>query len=170
MYPMTSTSIDETHAALVTSEVDYSNFRLALDSRTDDQLRKNSSPKKWEVGWIFFRYTDTFHYYWFSLKPNGFELGKKDCNSCTDPVDGQIILRTGSLPTLKINAWSQWIIEMTENKIRIFVDGNKIIDYEDHSMSKQLGSGKIAMYTEDAKVSFDNFYLSPANLESVGHN
>lgn len=170
MFPMTSTSTDETHAVLVTTVDDYSNFRLAVDSRTDDQLRKNSSPKKWEVGWTFFRYTDTFHYYWFSLKPNGFELGKKDCNSCTDPVDGQIILLTGPLPTLKINAWSQWIIEMTENRIKIFVDGNKIIDYKDPSMSEQLGSGKIAMYTEDAKVSFDNFYLSPANLGSVSHN
>jgi hypothetical protein len=170
MFPMTSTSTDETHASLVTTVGDYSNFRLAVDSRTDDQLRKNSSPKKWEVGWTFFRYTDTFHYYWFSLKPNGFELGKKDCSSCTDPVDGQIILLTGPLPTLKINAWSQWIIEMKENKIKIFVDGNKIIDFVDPSMSEQLGSGKVAMYTEDAKVSFDNFYLSPANMESVSHN
>ena len=30
-----------------------------------------------EVAWVFFRYTDTFHYYWISVKPNGVELGKK---------------------------------------------------------------------------------------------
>jgi 3-keto-disaccharide hydrolase/F5/8 type C domain-containing protein len=170
MFPTTSTSKKETHAALVTSAGEYSDFRLSVDSRTDEQLRKNSSPKKWEVAWIFFRYTDTFHYYWFSLKPNGFELGKKDCTSCTDPVDGQIILFTGPLPTLKLGAWSQWAIDMTGNKISISVDGNKIIDFEDSSMSKQLSKGKIAMYTEDAKVGFDNFYISPVNLESVNRH
>ena len=59
---------------------------------------------------------------------------------------------------------------MTGNKISISVDGNKIIDFEDSSMSKQLSKGKIAMYTEDAKVGFDNFYISPVNLESVNRH
>jgi Domain of Unknown Function (DUF1080)/F5/8 type C domain len=157
--PASSTSPKETHAALVTSQENFSNFLLSLDVRTDSQLRQNSEPNNWEVAWVFFRYTDTFHYYWFSLKPNGFELGKKDCNSCKDPTEGQIILYTGPLPTLKIGQWSQWKIEARENHIMISVDDNKIIDYIDRNMSNPLSQGKIAMYTEDAKVSFDNLYL-----------
>ena len=160
MYPKKSTSAKETHAALVSSKDKFSNFRLVVDVRTDQQLRQNSEPNMWEAAWIFFRYTDTFHYYWFSLKPNGFELGKKDCNSCVDPTDGQIILYTAALPTLKISQWSQWTIEAIDNNIIISIDGNKIITFKDKNMSKESSNGEIAMYTEDAKVSFDNMYIS----------
>jgi hypothetical protein len=160
MYPKKSTSAKETHAALVRSTDKFSNFRLVVDVRTDQQLRQNSVPNMWEAAWIFFRYTDTFHYYWFSLKPNGFELGKKDCNSCVDPTDGQIILYTAALPTLKISQWSQWTIEAVDNNIIISIDGNKIIIFKDKNMSKESSNGEIAMYTEDAKVSFDNMYIS----------
>lgn len=160
MYPKKSTSAKETHAALVSSKDKFSNFRLVVDVRTDEQLRQNSEPNMWEAAWIFFRYTDTFHYYWFSLKPNGFELGKKDCNSCVDPIDGQIILYTGALPTLKISQWSQWTIEAIDNNIIVSIDGNQIITFKDKNMSKELSNGEIAMYTEDAKVSFDNMYIS----------
>ena len=160
MYPKKSTSAKETHATLVSSKNKFSNFRLVVDVRTDQQLRQNSEPNMWEAAWIFFRYTDTFHYYWFSLKPNGFELGKKDCNSCVDPTDGQIILYTAALPTLKIRQWSQWTIEAVDNNIIVSIDGNKIITFEDKNMSKELNNGEIAMYTEDAKVSFDNMYIS----------
>lgn len=159
MFPASSTSSTETHAALVTTSDKFADFRLTADVRTDTQLRQNSEPNKWEVAWIFFRYTDTFHYYWFSLKPNGFELGKKDCNSCKDPTDGQIILYTGPLPTVKIREWSQWTIEMIEDHIKISIDGNKIIDLRDSAMSSRLSNGRIGMYTEDAKVSFDNFHI-----------
>jgi len=160
MYPKKSTSAKETHATLVSSKDKFSNFRLVVDVRTDQQLRQNSEPNMWEAAWIFFRYTDTFHYYWFSLKPNGFELGKKDCNSCVDPTDGQIILYTAALPTLKIRQWSQWTIEAVDNNIIVSIDGNKIITFKDKNMSKELNNGEIAMYTEDAKVSFDNMYIS----------
>jgi F5/8 type C domain/Domain of Unknown Function (DUF1080) len=160
MYPAVSKSINETHATLVRSKDKFSDFKVVADVMTEEQLRQNSSPNPWEVAWILFRYTDTFHYYWFTLKPNGFELGKKDCNSCIDPAEGQIILLTGSLPTLKIGYWSQWTIDAKNNHIMISVDGNRIIDYVDANMSKTLSTGQLVMYTEDAKVSFDNFYLA----------
>jgi hypothetical protein len=170
MYPKKSTSAKETHATLVSSKDKFSNFRLVVDVRTDLQLRQNSEPNMWEAAWIFFRYTDTFHYYWFSLKPNGFELGKKDCNSCVDPTDGQIILYTAALPTLKISQWSQWTIEAVDNNIIVSIDGNKIITFKDKNMSKELNNGEIAMYSEDAKVSFDNFYLSPIKMKTIDCN
>jgi hypothetical protein len=102
MSPRASRNASETHAVLVKSTGKFSDFRLVADVKTDRQLRQNSSPNAWEVAWILFRYTDTFHYYWFSLKPNGIELGKKSCNHCVNPVDGQIILFTAAMPTLKL--------------------------------------------------------------------
>lgn len=160
MYPRTSTNPNETHAVLVRSTNKFSDFKLKADVMTEKQLRENSPPNPWEVAWIFFRYSDTFHYYWFSLKPNGIELGKKSCNRCNDPVDGQIILFTAALPTLKLGQWSQWTIEAKGNHIIVSIDGNEVVDYIDRSMSSKLRSGEVALYTEDARVAFDNVHLA----------
>jgi hypothetical protein len=159
--PATSTSPSQTHSTLVTSTQKWGNFDLDIDVKTVQQLRQNSSPNPWEVAWIFFRQSDTFHYYAFLVKPNGIEFDKKDCNTCTDHVQGQQFLVTASSPTLKIGGWSHWKITAIGNHITISVDGNKVIDYVDQTMSQQLSSGAIAMYTEDANVKFDNVFVTP---------
>lgn len=159
--PAISTSPSTTHAALVTSTQKWGNFQLDIDVKTVQQLRQNSSPNPWEVAWVFFRQTDTFHYYAFLVKPNGIEFDKKDCNTCTDPVQGQQFLVTASSPILKIGGWSHWTITAIGNHIMISVDGNKVVDYVDQTMSQQLSSGAIAMYTEDANVNFDNVSITP---------
>jgi hypothetical protein len=160
MYPKTSTSPSETHASLVTSTQKWSDFDLSMDAKTVQQLRQNSPPNTWETAWVFFRYTDTFHYYAFLVKPNGIEFDKKDCDTCTDPIQGQQFLVTASSPTLKIGSWSNWHITAIGNHFTITVDGNKVIDYVDQSMSTKLSSGAIAMYNEDASVQFDNVYVT----------
>ena len=50
-------------------------------------------------------------------------------------------------------------MEAVNNHIMISVDGKRVVDFTDDNMSKELSKGQIAMYSEDAKVSFDNFYL-----------
>jgi F5/8 type C domain/3-keto-disaccharide hydrolase len=158
MYPKTSTSSSESNSGLVTSTQKWSDFDLGIDVKTVKQLRQNSAPNAWETAWVFFRYTDTFHYYSFSVKPNGVELAKKDCNTCTD----QQVLVTPSSPTLKIGAWSNWKISAIGNHIVITVDGNKVIDYTDQTMSPKLSSGAVAMYNQDASAQFDNVNITPS--------
>ena len=68
---------------------------------------------------------------------------------------------TASSPTLKIGAWSYWKITAIGNHITISVDGNKVVDYIDQTMSPQLSSGAVVMYNEDAHVNFDNVYITP---------
>ena len=159
--PAVSTSTGQTHSTLVTSTQKWGNLELDIDVKTVQQQRQNSSPNPWEVAWIFFRQTDTFHYYAFLVKPNGIEFDKKDCNTCTNPVQGQQFLVTASSPTLKIGGWSHWKVTAIGNHITISVDGIKVIDYVDQTMSQQLSSGAIAMYTEDANVNFDNVFVTP---------
>lgn len=159
--PAISTSPSTTHSTLVTSTQKWGNFELDIDVKTVQQLRQYSSPNPWEVAWVFFRQVDTFHYYAFLVKPNGIEFDKKDCNTCTNPVQGQQFLVTASSPTLKLGGWSHWNITAVGNHITISVDGNKIVDYIDQTMSQQLSSGAIAMYTEDANVNFDNVSVTP---------
>jgi hypothetical protein len=161
MYPLRPTSPSQTSASLVVSTQSWSNFDMNINTKTVKQLRLNSPPNPWETAWIFFRYTDTFHYYAFLVKPNGIEFDKKDCNTCTDPVQGQQFLVTASSPTLNIGTWSNWKISAIGNHIIITIDGIKVIDYIDQTMSPQLARGSIGMYNEDAYAQFDNVYVTP---------
>jgi hypothetical protein len=160
IYPRTSTSSNETNATLVKSTQQFSNFKLNVNVKTEKQLRLNSPPNEWETAWVFFRYTDTFHYYAFLVKPTGIEFDKKDCDTCTDPIQGQIYLYTKDSPQLKIGSWSNWKITAIGNHITITVDGTKVIDYVDQTMSPRLSSGAIAMYNEDAYAKFDNVVIT----------
>ena len=154
--PAIPDSPEETHAALVKSAGSFCDYVLNLDVKTAKQLRVNTPPNAWETAWILFRYTDTFHYYWFLVKPNGIELGKKDCDTCSDPVGGQRFLVTKETPKLNLNQWAHWKIDVVGNHIMISVNGIKVIDYTDNTMSPKLGSGAIAMYSEDAYAQYDN--------------
>ena len=75
--PKTSTSPNETHAALTLTTQIYEDVDLQLKVKTNEQLRQNSTPNPWEVAWIMWRFQDDWHHYYFIFKPNGVELGKK---------------------------------------------------------------------------------------------
>ncbi len=160
LYPKAVTTAAQTEAALVKSTGSFCNYVVEFDMKTVKQLRQNSPPNSWEAGWFIFRYTDTFHYYWFLIRSDGFELGKKDCDTCTDPVDGQKFLVTEDVPTLKLNKWQHWKIEAVNNHIKVWVDNKLIVDFIDKSMSSKLFAGNIAMYAEDAYVQYDNMVLT----------
>jgi hypothetical protein len=158
--PKASTSPSETHAALVKSTDKFCDFSMRVHMNTVEPLRVNSPANMWEVGWLFFRYSDTFHYYWLLVKPNGIELGKKDCDTCTDPVDGQKFLVTKSTPALKFNTWNKVNVNMVGNHIKVYWNDNLVIDYKDTTMSPKLASGSIAMYSEDAYVLYNGMAAS----------
>ncbi|VVB55732.1 Uncharacterised protein [uncultured archaeon] len=153
MYSSTSQAPDETNSSLAISTQTFSNFEFVTDVKTVRQLRQNTSPNPWEVSWIMFRFTDLTHYYYFTVKTNGIELGKYDGGQ--EVVD-QKILYTTETPTVTIGTWSTWKINVVGNHIIVYVDGVKVVDYIDKTMSNQLKSGSIGMYNEDALVNFDN--------------
>ncbi len=157
--PKAVTSGSQTLAALVTSTGVYCDFVVEFDMNTIKQLRQGSPPNTWEAGWFIFRYSDTFHYYWLLIRTDGFEFGKKDCNTCSDPVDGQKYLVTTSLPKLKLDTWQHWKVEAIYNHFKVWVDNKLVLDFIDKGMSKKLAGGNIAMYSEDALVKYDNFKL-----------
>jgi hypothetical protein len=163
LIPKAVTSASQTLAALVKSTGSYCNFIADFDINTVKQLRQGSQPNSWEAGWFIFRYTDMFHYYWFLIRSDGIELGKKDCNTCTNPVDGQKYLVTKNFPTLQPNTWHHWKIQAIGNHIKIWVDNKWIVDYIDRGMTPQLAGGNVAMYTEDAYVKFDHM-----NVKKIG--
>ncbi|HJU34039.1 MAG TPA: family 16 glycoside hydrolase [Nitrososphaera sp.] len=160
--PKTSTSLNETHGALTLTTQTYQDVEMSLKVKTHKQLRQNSAPNPWEVAWIILRYQDDWHHYYFILKPNGVELGKKQNEN---RAEEQIFLHTANEPKLKIDEWNTWHIKMSGNHIEIWLkmadeSWQQVIDYRDNS--PMVGPGNIGLYTEDAHVEFDDVYIASA--------
>ena len=60
-----------------------------------------------------------------------------------------------------MNTWNKVQIDMIGNNIKVYWNGNLVINYTDKTMSPKLASGKVAMYSEDAYVLYDNMYVYP---------
>ena len=146
------TSPSETHSALLTSTATWADQTFTYTATTQAQLRTGSPPNPWEVAWSMFRFRDLTHYYWFIVKPNGWELGKKQGS------DTQIFLATGSSPSRPVGATYQVRIQAQGPRIRVSVDGSPVVDYTDPS---PLLSGSVGLYEEDARVTFSNVSVAP---------
>jgi hypothetical protein len=146
------TSPLETHSALATSDAVFGDHVFSFTATTLDQLRTGSAPNPWEVAWAFFRFRDLENYYYFILKPNGVELGKKQGS------DAQIFLVTRELPRLTIGERARVRIRVEGARIRIWVDGAPAIDYVD---PRPLPAGSVGLYEEDARVRFESVAVAP---------
>lgn len=155
--PKSSTMSTETHSGLVLSKQKFSDITLDIDMKTYKQLRQNSPPNTWEAAWVMWRWVDLYHHYYFVIKTNGIEFGKKD-TSCN--CEEQVFLKTGTSPKLQIGAWDHIKISSIGKHTTIWVDGSKVVDMDDPSYnSAKMSSGFIGLYTEDASVGFDNVYI-----------
>jgi hypothetical protein len=142
----------ETHSALVTTRQTWLNPTISFTTTTLAQLRTGSAPNPWEVGWVMFRFRDLSDYYYFILKPNGYELGKKQGS------DAQIFLATGSLPALVVGAPRRVQVIAKGPRIRVLVDGSQVVDYTDpHPLA---AAGSVGLYEEDSRVVFSSFTAS----------
>ena len=71
------TRLAETHSALLTTHRTWGNFAFDFSTTPLRQLRLNAPGNTWETSWVVFRFRDLANYYYFMVKPNGWELGKK---------------------------------------------------------------------------------------------
>jgi len=152
--PKTATRVGETHASLVLGPSTVGDVSVQVDINTNKQLR-NKKPHAWEVGWLLWNFTDNLHFYYFIAKPTGWELGKED------PAypGSQRFLATGSFPTFPIGQWYRVKAVQTGATIQIFVNGALITTFTD--TESPYWNGRVGLYTEDAKIYFDNVITSP---------
>ncbi|GAA0408598.1 calcium-binding protein [Streptomyces luteireticuli] len=153
--PAAATRPDETHAALVVSTAAYANVDYAARMRTVSQLR-TPAPNPWEVPWLLWAYSDPEHFYYLTLKPNGWELGKRD------PAypGGQRFLATGQ-GSFPVGRTSAVRIAQRGARMEVAVDGRGLVAYQDQE--RPYGRGNVGMYTEDARVEF-----SEVSVRAVG--
>lgn len=136
-----------THAGLVVSTASYTDVRYEARMRTVEQLR-DPDPNPWEVPWLVWAYTDTEHFYYITLKPNGWELGKRD------PAypGGQRFLATGPTP-YSVGSWYSVRVEQRGTVLRVWADGKPLVAFTD--AERPYRQGKVGAYTEDATVKFE---------------
>lgn len=156
MAPQTSTTYDETHAALVLGKnATAKNFRLSVTGITEQQLRQNSSPNAWETLWIFFNYNpkgDGKDTNYFALKPNGVELG-------TAYQDlGQTFLYTGPTNATAVGVSNKFDIEKIGNHVTVSINGHVVTDFTGALVDVP---GSIGLYSEDARVRITNVQFTP---------
>jgi Domain of Unknown Function (DUF1080) len=165
--PNTSMRYNDTSASLVITSKAFSDFQMTLDVKTVRQLRQNSPPASWETAWIFWHYTDRFHYYGLVLKTNGFQIEKKDNNV---RCDCEIYLVDVPHPKVKLDKWQTITLRVTNSAsgtphIKVWVDGILAADFTDNSIhqpnSSNTALGMMGMYNEDSLVNFDNVTIIP---------
>jgi Domain of Unknown Function (DUF1080) len=161
--PKAATSKNDTRASMVLTTQQYSDFEMDLDMKTVAQLRKNSAPNTWETAWVFWHYTDEFHYYALTLKTDGLQIEKKDNNNRDDSAE--IYLKFSNTPKLKFNKWINIKLNVTGKHITLWADGKQVLGFTDESAgSPVMSHGYIGLYNEDAKVNFDN-----VNIKDISH-
>lgn len=148
--PAVATSSGVTHAGLTRSIKSFGDMTYQVDVNTRAQLRTGSAPNAWEMGWVTWHYIDTTHFYNFILKTNGWELDKED------PAypGNQRFLTSAGTPTFSIGTSYTVKVQQSSNVITVWVNGTQITTFTDNETPYL--SGNIALYTEDAKVDWDN--------------
>lgn len=159
MQPMTPVTEDETHSALAVSNAGFgaggTPYRFAGRMRTVRQLRA-VKPNAWEVAWLFWNFLDKDHLYYFVLKPNGWEIGKRDPRYVVPGLnDGQKIMATGESSRLRIGEWDDFDVRVAGAEAEIFVNGKRVCRFEDKD-PRPLTGGRVGLYTEDALCQWDD--------------
>src|SRR5205814_7786797 len=126
-YLVTSPKLDVLRASRLDTTRTWKGIHGRMRARLDAQLQP---PISWYTLWPLIAYVNETTHYYFNLKTNGWELGKKD-NDHPPSEEIQEYLNTGSSPKAVIGQWfttEWWVVKDTASanlRIRVDVDGVK---------------------------------------------
>jgi hypothetical protein len=169
----------ETHSALAVSNQVFgagaAPYRITGKARTVRQLR-TVKPNAWEVAWLFWNLADNNHLHYFLLKPNGWEIGKRDPRYAVPGVnDGQKIMATGDSVKLAANEWYQFDVRVNGAEADIYVNGVFVCHFKDTDAAP-LVAGRVGLYCEDSTCQWsgitapvaDGFEMEPLQAFADG--
>ncbi len=155
--PAAATQPNETHAALVRATTESAAVDLRVDVATVAQLRQGSPANVWEVGWVIWNYADNDHFWYLAVKPNGWEIGRRDPSG----AGGQVFVATGSTPSTPVGQSRRVRIRHDgSNRLRVWLDGQLVSDIR--RANPLFPTAAIGFYSEDATVDFDNLTVAAA--------
>jgi hypothetical protein len=160
MNPPVAMQEDQSFRATISTTQSFGDFDLSIRTRTIEQHRTGSSPKSWEVAWVFFHYVDDHNTYYVILKPSGWEVGKYiECESCPD-LKEQVYLATDTSPTFPIGPWSTLRIRQVGAEITVWANGSPLASFVDSD--RPILEGTLGLHDEDAHARFDDVVVCPA--------
>lgn len=172
---------DTASSLVVSTATTGGDIQITARVRTIEQMRNEADPSRgapngWEAVWLGWNYTEpstgTRRFYYVTLKPVGFELGKVD-QSIALP-GGQRFLWTDSDP-FDFGTWYSVRIVQIGSNIKVWVDDVLRADFTDGVGSTGfplwgatvgevvMTGGGIVLYHEDARVQFDDIYVDAAD-------
>ncbi|NYD22907.1 calcium-binding protein [Kineococcus aurantiacus] len=155
--PAPASDPEQTHAGLVVSVRQYGDLDLRATVHTVRQLRTGSRPNPWEVGWLVWHYDAERRFYYFALKPNGWELGQVDPSA----TGGQRFLATGDAPVAGDRPHDVRVRQLGAT-IDVWVDHAAVVSF---TVPADPGvPGAVGLYSEDAEVRFSGLRVEPATL------
>lgn len=159
--PMRPERPEETHAALKISTKRYRDLQMTLRVRTVRQLRQRSTPNPWETAWVIWHYLDDQHFYYLTLKPNGWEIGKRD------PAyrGNQRFLVSDKLPIYYFNTWYDIRVVQVGTTMAVWVNGQPLARFTDDQAP--YAEGSVGLYAEDAYAQFGDVQVEPANPSTL---
>jgi hypothetical protein len=159
--PMRPERPEETHAALKVSTKRYRDLQMTLRVRTIRQLRQRTTPNPWETAWVIWHYRDDQHFYYLTLKPNGWEIGKRDPSY----RGNQRFLVSDKLPIYYFNTWYDIRVVQVGSTMAVWVNGQPLARFTDDQTP--YAEGNVGLYAEDAYAQFANVQVEPANPSAL---
>jgi hypothetical protein len=159
--PMRPERPEETHAALKITEKRYRDLQMTLRVRTIRQLRQRTNPNPWETAWVVWHYQDDGHFYYLTLKPNGWEIGKRD------PAypGGQRFLASDKVPIYYFNTWYDIRVVQVGSTMAVWVNGLPLTRFTDDQ--SPYTEGHVGLYAEDAYAQFADIQVQPPSPSAL---
>lgn len=144
--PQSARGDGATNAALVVSRRGFTGPSLALTATwTTRATTRIGVANPWEAGWLVWDYVDNDHFTYLVLKPNGWEVGRRDPSQ----RGGQRFVADGDLPTTPIGMTRTATVTRTDGTTSIKVDDQHLVTF---TLPPNERRGAIGMYSEDAIV------------------
>ncbi|MFA7278035.1 MAG: hypothetical protein WC101_03585 [Candidatus Gracilibacteria bacterium] len=158
MTPQIATQPKETHSCLVVSNQVYSQpYQFGFTMKTVKQLRENSPPNPWEVGWAVLGYknngTDKGKFKYAILKPNGLEIGESLLNDIQNDLFTSVVGATD----FPIGVDYDVTIRVENNVMSVKVNGVEVKQYVFSATDILTPDGLVGVYNEDSEVVVSNF-------------
>lgn len=155
--PRAPTAVSETFSSLVRSVRSFGDIDMTLRFQTLAQLRL-PQPNPWEVAWVIWRYADNDHFYYFIVKPNGWELGKEDP---AYPGKQRFLASSSGDHRFPIGVWYRLRVRHVGDEIMVWIDDRLVARFRDRQ--RPYRAGTVALYVEDARAVFGPVALRECN-------
>ena len=151
LIPQISQHPSDTNSTLVVSRQQFSTDPLQIDATwTAQKTTRIGKANPWETGWLVWDYVDPDHFTYLILKPNGWEVGRRDP---TQPGT-QRFIADADTPVTPIGMTRKVTVTRNGDKTTITVNGVLLTSF---TLPAEERHGSVGMYTEDAVVDWTRF-------------